>query len=91
MLILWGRLCIFFVNMIHNHVIRISGHLHLTITSSNSSQNNIRYHGVIIWNVAINPDSSEVFFENMLKKKGIFQGFITNTNKFKTILCQLIS
>ena len=69
-------------NMIHDHDTRISGHLHLPTTSSNSSRNSIRYHGVIIWNkiltAAINPDSSEVSFKIMLKK-GILQEVITHT------------
>ena len=69
-------------NMIHDHGTRISGHLHLQTTSSNSSRNSIRYHGVIIWNkiltVAINPDSSEVSFKIMLKK-GTLQEVITHT------------
>ena len=69
-------------NMTHDHDTRISSHLHLQTTSSNSSRNSIRYHGVIIWNkiltVAINPDSSEVSFKVMLKK-GILQKVITHT------------
>ena len=69
-------------NMIHYHDTRISGHLHPPTTSSNSSRNSIRYHGVIIWNriltAAINPDSSEVSFKIMLKK-GILQEVITHT------------
>ena len=69
-------------NMIHYHDTRISGHLHLPTTSSNSSQNSIRYHCAIIWNriltAAINPDSSEVSFKIMLKK-GILQKVITHT------------
>ena len=52
-------------NMIHYHDTRISSPLYLPMTSSNSSRNSIRYHGVIISNKirtgAINPDSSEVF------------------------------
>ena len=69
-------------NIIHDHDTRISGHLHLPTTSSNSSRNSMRYHGVIIWNkiltAAINPDSSEVSFKIMLKK-GILQEVITDT------------
>ena len=69
-------------NMIHDHDTRISGHLHPPTTSSNSSRNSIRYHGVIIWNkiltAAINPDSSEVSFKIMLKKR-ILQEVITHT------------
>ena len=69
-------------NMIHYHDTRISGHLQPPTTSSNLSQNNIRYHGVIIWNkiitAAINPDSSEVSLKIMLKK-GIQQEVITHS------------
>ena len=61
-----------YIDMINYYDTRISGHLHLPTTFSNSSQNSIRYHGVIIWNkiltAAINPDSSEVSFKMMLKK-----------------------
>ena len=69
-------------NMIHYHDTRISGHLHLPITSSNQSRSSIKYHGDIIWNkrltAAINPDSSEVSFKIMLKK-GILQEVSTHT------------
>ena len=57
-------------------------HLHPPKISSNLSQNNITYHGVIIWNkiltAAINPDSSEVSFKIMLKK-GIQHEIITHS------------
>ena len=59
-------------SMINYYDTRISHHLHPPTTSSNVSQNSIRYHDVIIWNniltAAINPGSSEVSFKIMLKK-----------------------
>ena len=71
-------------NVIHDHNTRISDHLHPPKTSSNASQNSIRYHGVIIWNkilnATINPDSSEISFKIMLKKE-ILQEVITYTHQ----------
>ena len=67
-------------NMIHYHDTRISGFLHLPITSSNPSRSSIRYHGVIILitilTAAINHDSSEASFKIILKK-GILQEVIS--------------
>ena len=80
-------------NMIHDHDTRISGHLHPPTTSSNSSRNSIRYHGVIIWNkiltAAINPDSSEVSFKIMLKKRNLTGGYNSYLLNW-TLLLQLI-
>ena len=82
-------------NMIHYHDTRISGHLYPPTISSNLSQNSIRYHGVIIWNkiltAAINPDSSEVSFKIMLKKRnptGVYNSFLLNSEYcyFKLLL-----
>ena len=54
----------------------------------NLSQNSIRYHGTIIWNkistAAINPDSSEVSFQIILKK-GTQQEVITQSYSIKNI------
>ena len=68
-----------YINMIHYHDTRISGHLHHPTISTYLSQNSVRYHGVIIWNkiltAAINPDSSEVPFKIMLKKRNPTEGY----------------
>ena len=78
-------------NMIHYHDTRISGHLHLPITSSNPSRSRIRYHGVIILNniltAAINPDSSEVSFKIMLKKRNLTRGYNTYVLNLEIFYC----
>ena len=63
-----------YINMIHYHDTRTSGLSHRPTTSSNSSRNSIRYHGVISWNHFLTV-ASKVILKIMLKKRNLTGGY----------------